>query len=260
VPRERLRSDGAGPTLPVSLWPVAGPGALSRPRDRTDVWCALVDLHAEQLAALALTLSADERSRAERFLLPRDRDRFIATRGLLRAILAAYLGAAPERLRFRYSSKGKPALEAPEAGLEFNLAHSHGLALYAVAWGRPVGVDVERIRTDIGVEEIAARFFSPREAAELRGLPPSERPEAFFRCWTRKEALLKAWGEGLPFGLDRFSVSLAPQEAAIRETPFDPQEAARWRLHPLEPAPEFVGALAVRGSAGAVRCLRWPSD
>lgn len=255
--RERLSSDGGARVRPVILWPVAGPEEAIRSEDGIDVWCAALDLAAEELARLEQTLAAEERARAGRFVFERDRNRFVAARGLLRQILAAYVGTPPEALRFRYSTKGKPALEGEEAGLDFNLAHSGGLALYAVTWRRPVGVDVERVREDIDVEGIAGRFFSPTEAAALRATPQAERVQAFFRCWTRKEALLKAWGEGLPFGLDRFTVSLAPGEARILEAPFAPAEPACWQLYPLEPAPEFVGALAVRGGAGRVRCLQW---
>jgi len=244
----------------MSLWPTAGPEAVGGTSEAVDVWCACLDLTPEALGELERTLSAEERARAARFLLARDRCRFLAARGLLRQILAAYLDAPPEALRFRYSSKGKPALEKPQAPIEFSLSHSHGLALYAVAWARPVGVDVERIRADIGLMEIARRFFAPREAEALGRLPADERLHAFFHCWTRKEALLKAWGEGLPFGLNRLSVSISPKEAAVLETPFDPGEAARWRLHPLEPAPNFVGALAVRGEPAAIRCYRWRRD
>lgn len=242
---------------PVILWPAAGPEEAIGSEDGIDVWCAALDLAAEELARLEQTLAADERQRAGRFVFERDRSRFVAARGLLRQILAAYAGTSPEALRFRYSAKGKPALEGAEAGLEFNLAHSHGLALYAIAWRRPVGVDLERIREDVDIEGIAGRFFSPEEAAALRAMPEAERVQAFFRCWTRKEALLKAWGEGLPFGLDRFTVSLAPEEARILEAPFAPAEPDRWCLYPLEPAAEFLGALAVRGSAGRLRCLQW---
>lgn len=239
------------------LWPAAGPEAAARGGEAVDVWCAALDLPAEERARFNCMLAPEERARAERFLLERDRARFVVARGLLREILAAYAGARPEALRFRYSARGKPALEAGEAGLEFNLAHSCGLALYAVAWNRPVGVDLERIRAEIDIEAIAARFFSSLECEALRRLPAGERAGAFFRCWTRKEALLKAWGEGLPFGLDRFSVSLAPGEARILATPFAPCEAARWWLYPLTPAPQFAGALAVRGSAADVRCMQW---
>lgn len=255
--RERLSSKGGTRARPVILWPAAGPEQAIRGEEGIDVWCAALDLAAEELARLERTLAAEERARAGRFVFERDRERFVAARGLLRQILAAYRGAPPEALRFRYSAKGKPALEDAGAGLEFNLAHSHGLALYAVAWRRPVGVDVERVREDIDVEGIAGRFFSPKEAAALRAIPQAERVRAFFRCWTRKEALLKAWGEGLPFGLNRFSVSLAAREARILETPFTPSESGRWWLYPLEPAPEFVGALAVRGSAARVHCREW---
>lgn len=257
MPREPLPSEAGGPATPLIRWPAAGPEAARPGGEAIDVWCALLDLPGEELAPLETTLAAEERARAGRLLIERERNRFVAARGLLRRILAAYLGARPEVLRFRYSVKGKPALEDRPAGLEFNLAHSHGLALYAVAWGRPVGVDVERIREGIDIEGIAGRFFSGREAEALRALPAGERTEAFFRCWTRKEALLKAWGEGLPFGLDRFSVSLSAQEAAVLETAFDPREAARWWVPALDPAPEFVGALAVRGGAAPLRCRRW---
>jgi 4'-phosphopantetheinyl transferase len=257
VPREPLSSEGAGAASPAIRWPAAGPEAAARAGDAVDVWCAALELPEAELARLEATLAPEERARAARFVFERDRSRFVAARGLLRQILAAYLGAPPEALRFCYSARGKPFLEQAEAGLEFNLAHSGGLALYAVAGNRPVGVDLERIRAEIDVEGIAARFFSPKEAAALRAMPQAERLPAFFRCWTRKEALLKAWGEGLPFGLDRFSVSLDPQQAAMVETPLEAREAAEWRLWPLEPAPGYVGALAVRGSRFRVRCLRW---
>lgn len=225
--------------------------------DVVDVWRAELDLAPPRLEELARTLAADEMARAWRFYFPQDRARFIAARGLLRRILALYTHMPPEALRFTYGARGKPSLAAPRSGFEFNLAHSRGLALYAVTRERPVGVDVESIRPELAAERIAERFFSAEETAALRALPPEEQAAAFFRCWTRKEALLKAWGQGLGFGLDRFTVSCAADQAALLATPFDPAEAARWSLYSLEPGPGYAGALAVRGAVTELRCWRF---
>jgi 4'-phosphopantetheinyl transferase len=223
-----------------------------------DVWRAELDLAPRRVEELATTLAPDEAARAARLYFPQDRARFIAARGLLRRILARYVHWPPEALRFTYGARGKPSLAEPGAGLEFNLAHSHGLALYAVTRGRPVGVDIEYIRPQLAAERIAERFFSAEEVAALRALAPEEQAAAFFRCWTRKEALLKAWGQGLAFGLDRFTVSCAVEQAAVLATAFDPAEAARWSLYPLDPGPGYVGALAARGPVSEVRC--WQFD
>jgi len=209
---------------------------------------------------LLRTLTLDERARARRFRFPRDRDRFIVARGVLRAILGRYLGVDPGRLRFRYSPYGKPALAGPfeDEGIRFNLAHSQGIALYAVSRGREVGIDVEYVRADLADERIAERFFSPREVATLRAVPAEQRREAFFHCWTRKEAYVKARGEGLSLPLDQFDVSLAPGEpAALLSTPGDPPEVTRWSLQALNPGPGYVAALAVEGNGWRLRCWQW---
>lgn len=231
---------------------------------QVDLWRAELDAAGSDPEALSRTLAPEEIARAGRFYFPRDRARFIAARALLRRILALYARRPPESLRFRYSSEGKPSLAEPDLGLEFSVAHSRGLAVYAVTQGRPVGVDVEHVRPEVAFERIAERFFSAGESAALLALPRDQRPAAFFRCWTRKEALLKAWGHGLAFGLHRFSVSCAAGPPQLLATPFDPAEAARWSLSDLEPGPGCVGALAVRGAIAEVRCWQcchgppWP--
>ncbi len=222
-----------------------------------DVWRARLDLAPPCIEELARTLAPDEAERAERYYFTRDRARFIAARGLLRRILALYTRREPAALRFAYGARGKPSLAEPDVGLEFNLAHSHGLALLAVARGRAVGIDVEYVRAELAAERIAERFFSTDEAAALRTLPREEQSAAFFRCWARKEALLKGWGQGLAFGLDRFTVSCGAEQAVVLATPFEPAEAARWSLYPLEPGPGYVGALAVEGPAAELRCWQW---
>ena len=179
---------------------------------------------------------------------------------MLRTILGRYLGRDPAQLRFRYGPSGKPVLyvESGSHSIRFNVSHTRDIALYAVTIGREIGVDIERIRVDFGTEDIAARFFSGREVAALGALPPPYRLEAFFTCWTRKEAYLKARGQGLSFPLDRFTVSLAPGErAALLEVLDDPKETARWSVRQLFPGADHVAALAVEGRDWHLKCLQW---
>jgi 4'-phosphopantetheinyl transferase len=213
--------------------------------------------------ALAAWLSDDERGRAERFHFARDRQCFVGTRGLLRGLLGRYLGVEPAALRFAYGPRGKPSLVAEgEAGrMRFNVSHSGGLALLAFAWDRDLGVDIERERLVPEYESIARSHFSPRERAALEGLAPAERPRAFFRCWTRKEAFIKATGDGLSFPLDEFEVTLAPGEPArLLRIEGDEKEARRWWLEDLEPAAGFAGALAVKGRPSRLACWMWPDS
>ena len=238
----------------------------SPPRDRAfecdevHVWRADTDSGGFRVEGLRQTLSASERARAERFAFRRDRDRFIVRRGLLRAILGRYLAMDSARVEFQYGAGGKPALAPQNDGtqLRFNVSHSAGLALYAVARGREIGVDLEAIQPVIARERIPEHFFSPWEVATLRALPVDAQPEAFFACWTRKEAYVKARGEGLALPLDRFDVTLVPGEpAALVRTADDAREASRWSLQALAPGRGYVGAVAVEGHAGRLRCWQW---
>ncbi len=237
------------------------PCDLTLDGDEVHVWRVASDSTGFLLEDLRQTLSADERARAERFSFRRNRDRFIIRRGLLRAILGRYLATDPGRLRFTYGVHGKPALAPQDGGMQlrFNVSHSAGLVLYAVARGREIGVDLEAIQPAIARECIAEHFFSPREAAALRALPVDAQPEAFFTCWTRKEAYVKARGAGLALRLDGFDVSLVPGEpAALLRTAGDAQEASRWSLQALAPGRGYVGALAVEGHALQLTCWQWP--
>ncbi len=225
------------------------------------VWRASLDDPAPQADTLLHSLAADEQTRAARFYFQRDRERFIAAHAVLRAILGLYLNRAPNRLSFRYSSFGKPALAVESGGdaIHFNMSHSHGTALYAVARDREVGIDLEFIRRDLEAEQIAERFFSRQETATLRGLPVDLRKYAFFLCWTRKEAYIKARGEGLSQPLDQFDVSLIPGEpAALLSTRPDSGEALRWSLQELALASDYVAALAAEGRAWSLSRWQWP--
>jgi 4'-phosphopantetheinyl transferase len=194
------------------------------------------------------------------FHFDKDRNHYIVARGTLRAILGYYLDLNPAGLRFCYGEYGKPMLVKETGGesLRFNVSHSDGLALFAAARGRELGIDLERIRAGLSDERIAERFFSRGEVRVLRELPQHLQDEAFFNCWTRKEAYIKAKGEGLSMPLSDFEVSLVPGErAALLSTKRDPQEAARWLIRELFPAPGFVAAVAVEGSDWQLRCLEW---
>lgn len=216
-------------------------------------WLEL-DLPAERVAALRATLSDDERRRADRFLIPGVGARFTAGRGQLRAVLARYLGARPEELRFAYGPQGKPSLGGTE--LRFNLSHSAARGVLAVTRGAELGIDVERVRPEVEYEGLARRFFSPGEAEALRTVAPELRAAAFFAAWTRKEAFIKAKGGGLSIPLDRFQVTLRPGEnAALLCTEWDPAEAGRYCLEALSDAagPGWAAALALETPATAVR-------
>jgi 4'-phosphopantetheinyl transferase len=209
------------------------------------VWHASPELHSSDLDFSAL-LSADERVRVAQFHFEGDRWNFLFCRSMLRILLASYLGTPPTELRFAYSAQGKPSLAAPFGDLEFNLSHTSGLALFGFCRGQRIGLDVERIRKDFKVNEIAGRFFSSAEKRSLAQIPQVSSHEAFFHCWTRKEAFVKARGEGLSCPLDGFDVSVAPEDeevALTRRT--DAAEAARWKLWSLNCFPEYAAALAV---------------
>jgi 4'-phosphopantetheinyl transferase len=229
--------------------------------DEVHVWRVALDIGDPWLSRLREILADDERQRADRFHFEKDRRHFTAARGVMRILLAGYLARRPEEVRFAYSNYGKPRL-ADESNLRFNLTHSHGLALLAVTHGREIGVDVERLREMEGDgEPLAQRFFSPREAAVLRSLPPQLRREAFFHCWTRKEAYIKAQGKGLLLPLDQFDVSLHPDEpAALLATQHDPQEAQRWSLRSLFPGEGFVATVVVEGHLWRLWCGDWVAE
>lgn len=212
------------------------------------IWCVDLNNPPVEIQALKVTLSPDELERAVRFKFERDQQYFIAARGMLRLILARYLNAEPETIQFSYGSHNKPQLAAPlnTMQIEFNVAHSEGYALYAIAHGIPVGVDIESMTRAVNCTELAERFFSPAEYQNLMQLPESLRQEAFFCAWTRKEAVIKALGLGLSFPLDQFTVSLDPRQPAVL-LDIAGGVAKEWSLISYSPVPGFLGALAVHG-------------
>jgi 4'-phosphopantetheinyl transferase len=240
-------------------WPEP-PADVTLPADEVHVWRAPLDLPNERLECLRGTLAPDECERAARFHFERDRRHFVAARGLLRVLLGRYLKLPPDGLRFAYTSYGKPHLAEGSGGewLRFNLSHSGGVALYAFSRGRELGVDIEQVRDDIEHSQIAERFFSKHEVAALRDLPANSQREAFFICWTRKEAYIKGIGEGLSLPLDSFDVSLTPNApASLLAVRGDARAAARWGLRDLEPGPGYHGALVAEGHDWHLRRWQW---
>jgi len=251
---------GPGQSPGPSLWR-SPPETLVLGRDDVHVWRATLDQAPSQIQSFLHDLAADEQARAEQFYFARDREHFIVARGVLRAILGCILNRVPGCLSFCYGAHGKPALagESDKNTVRFSVSHSHGVALYAVTRGREVGIDLERIRFDLAVAEIAERFFSRPEVAMLRTLPSELQRQAFFRCWTRKEAYIKARGEGLSLPLDQFDVSLAPGETeAVLRIQRDPAEASRWSFQELAPASGYAAAVAVEGHGWRLACWQWP--
>ncbi len=214
----------------------------------------------ESLDRFHATLSPDERGRAARFRQGPLRNRFVAGRGLLRAVLARYLAAEPAALAFDYNALGKPRLGPPWDGgeLDFNLSHAKGFALLAISGGRPVGVDLECPHPLHNLPGMVARCFSAEEQRQWQSLPAAERLAGFFRVWTCKEAWLKARGSGLAFPLDQVSVTLLPGEPPrLLSIGGDPREAALWRLECSRPAAGCLAAVAVRGAPPRVGAWRW---
>ncbi|MEO5573861.1 MAG: 4'-phosphopantetheinyl transferase superfamily protein [Gammaproteobacteria bacterium] len=222
------------------------------------VWCALLSkAYNPDLISL---LVDDEIIRAGKFHLSRDRENFIAARGVLRMLLGRYLNTDPRALRFCYNAYGKPALasEFCSSDLRFNISHSNDIAVYAISTGRDLGIDIEYMRPLPDQDSIAEQFFSPKEVADLHSLPLHLQETAFYTCWTRKEAYIKAMGKGLSIDLDEFDVELRPGlPASLLSVKNDPGEAARWSLQELIPADGYVGALGVEGHDWKLKCWQW---
>jgi 4'-phosphopantetheinyl transferase len=222
---------------------------------RVEVWSVRTDAPAGLTDRFAAILAPDEIARAARLRIPRQRDAFVLARGILRTLLGRYLGISPASVRFQYGSNGKPAL-ATLADLHFNASHTQGLAVFAFASGCALGVDVERIRAMPLMHGIARRFLCAEEAGELQSLQKGEQEHAFFLCWTRKEAYIKAIGEGMAAQLDSFRVTLRPgRPARLIFAASDPHDTGEWNLCDLRLAPQFAAALVYRGAQRSVALM-----
>ena len=232
------------------FWLYNIPQDLQLEKDTVDIWCIPLDIDEASLVSFYQILSVEERSKAERMRIEAPRKHYVAARAIMRQIIAAYMKEKPERLEFQYGPNEKPALARAfsRTGITFNMSHSHGLALYGVTLEREIGVDIEKIRQDMSITDLAKRFFSNREYEELINLPAEQKEQGFFNCWTRKEAYLKSTGQGLKFPLSHFDVSLAPGEpAALLEHRTAPEQASLWSIAELDIGPGYAAALSVEG-------------
>jgi 4'-phosphopantetheinyl transferase len=236
------------------------PAVVKATGDEVHVWRASLKQPVRVLEEFARTLAPEEREQAARFRFPEHRDRFLAGRGLQRAILGRYLGEMPGGLSFRSGTRGKPELDGPAAssGIRFNVSNAGDLALYAITLGREVGVDLEPLRPVPDARGLAKSFFSPAETAALAKVADTLVHSAFLNGWTRKEALIKAVGDGLSMPLDAFDVTLTPGEPArLLATRTPGLDASRWTLHALDAGPEWVAAIAVEGGGWTIRGFDW---
>jgi 4'-phosphopantetheinyl transferase len=231
---------------------------------KVHLWLATIENDPSSTARMLALLPGDEQSRAAGYKHQGARLRFITARGLLRTVLARFTGSSPDSLLFSYSAKGKPFLPVPRAGnaIHFNIAHSGELVLCGITIGRRIGVDIETTAKRPDLMKIAHRYFAPAEVTELESLPMEQRIPAFFCCWTRKEAYLKAIGEGISYGLDCFEVSAHPDKPArlIRDCQ-NPDETTRWRLEDIDTGPGYRAAIAVEGGEWKLKTWKWhPAD
>jgi 4'-phosphopantetheinyl transferase len=238
-----------------SKW-LESPDSLSLKAGEVHVWRISLEQEDRLLDRFRRTLAPEELDRAGRFRFERLQRHFVTSRGFLRDVLARYVSGKPEELKFSYNSYGKPSL-AGEQSLQFNMSHSHEIGLVAVTRDAAVGVDVEHIRSDFASDEIARRFFSRLEVETFNSLPQAEQVAAFFRCWTRKEAYIKAIGKGLSQPLDGFDVTLAPADPAALLRP-GYEDTLTWSFSDLDVGPDYASALAVEGIPSQISC--WHLD
>jgi len=236
------------------------PADLALSSDDVHVWRASLDESPSKVQQLAQILSPDEQARAARFYFEQHRKRFIVARGLLRTILSYYLKIQPIAIDFTYSKYGKPELAtASNIGkLEFNVSHSQDLALYAVTRDRQIGIDLEQIRPVADAQQIVERFFSEQEKIAFQSLPAEQKQAAFFNAWTRKEAYLKACGDGLNRPLNQVEVSMTPGESAtLIKVEGSLAAANHWCLQALTPAPDYAAAMVVEGHDWQLNCWQY---
>ncbi|HEY0192909.1 MAG TPA: 4'-phosphopantetheinyl transferase superfamily protein [Kofleriaceae bacterium] len=237
-------------------WETGAPASLSA--DEIHVWRLRLIQSDPLVSALRPLLSADEQVRADRFYFERDRRSYTVVRGVLRRLLAGYLGCAPEAIAFGYRDKGKPYLVSPSGPLDFNVSHSGDYALLAFTHGRQLGVDVELRRAIDDLDGLAEVSFSPAELAVFRSLPADQRVEGFFACWSRKEAFIKATGEGVR-QLAEFDVSLRPGQPAQILAVRGPSAATAYTMYELPALDGHAAALVLADPPAAplIRCYAW---
>jgi len=227
-------------------------------KNRIQLWHCRFDRNMRWLPDYKNTLSTAELQKAARFKFGIHRQRYCIGRGILRMLLGRYLNEKPQEVEFDYTEYGKPFLKG-ESRLQFNLSHSHERAVFAFVLDTEIGVDIEKVKEDFEVLDIAQNFFAPDEIETLEQFPETKRAAGFYRCWTRKESFIKAKGSGLSFSLTSFTVSLDADRAELLRTEWDPAERNEWHLSAFTPEEGYMGALAVRGDGFKIKQMEWDS-
>lgn len=226
-------------------------------KNEVNIWFIKVDFDADQTKYYESILAVDENEKANRFKFEKDKIVYQTARGILRLLSGKYLNLNPKEIQFEYNEYGKPFYKANKP-LKFNVSHSGERIVIAFILNHEIGVDIEKIKNDFDVLELAQNFFSATEIVALESQPKEELPKAFYRCWTRKEAFIKAEGSGLSFPLDKFAVTLDDDiEAELLETQWNPAEKNEWQLFSFIPAKGYLGALAVANTSAKISYHNW---
>jgi len=242
-----------------NIW-LLPPKQLLFNKDGVHIWRIDFESAKPFVSGLREILSSDERERADRFRFQKDHDRFVISHAAIRNILGQYLNMEPRDICFEVDSKGKPRLsdELNQTKLYFNMSHSHLKALVAISKDHEMGVDIEYLRPEVAELDIAKRFFASGEVSQLLNFPKEKQIEAFYACWTRKEAFIKAKGDGLSISLDSFEVSLDPGErVSLKGTNGKHDKFKDWSIRGLIPGFGYAGALAVRGDKMNIQYWDW---
>ena len=250
---------GRTDSITINSW-LPAPDELSIKSNEAHIWRTDLQRSSARLSHFNNILSSDEQQRAQRFHSRKDRERFSITRGILRIILSGYIDVSPEQIELSYNRFGKPELSEGmmNNGLQFNLSHSGGIALFAFCLDHRIGIDIETIRSGNTHLKVPERYFSPREVTALRSLPEDQQREAFYACWTRKEAYVKARGLGIPSSLKDFTVSLeSGKPARLLESKSEPSDLNRWTLKDIDVGTGYKAAAAIECSDIRIAYMNW---
>lgn len=226
------------------------------PKQEIHLWHCRLDANTDSIEVFKRILSEDEKEKAAKFKFDIHCEQSIISRGILRMLLGKYLKKHPHDLEFGYTEYDKPFLKSASS-LQFNVSHSGNRAAFAFVQDVEIGVDIEKIKSDFEVMDIAQHFFSTHEIQSLLALPEGDKVAGFYRCWTRKESFIKAKGSGLSFALTSFSISLDADRAELLRTDWDTREKSEWQVFAFEPEDGYQGALSVRKKSISVRHINW---
>lgn len=238
------------------MWKTS-PKTLELSDSKIDVWSVNINNYTNKLFDYWELLSSSEKEKADRFRFEKDKNCYVIARGLLRILLSRYLNIKSQKINFRYAEKGKPYLEHP-SNIKFNLSHSKNYIVLAFTKNIELGIDVEYAKNNLEILQVAESFFSKQEIKALKSVQSIYRLSAFYNCWTRKEAFIKATGDGLSFPLNQFTVSLESSESAeLIETLWDNKEKDLWSLETFTPQKDYIGAVASRNKIKGINYYKF---